>query len=68
MWYETYNRVYGRSKNAYDRGRITGGSSGGEGAIVGAGASPFGLGSDVAGSILMPAFLMVSLATKAHPY
>ncbi|MEO7097227.1 MAG: amidase, partial [Polyangiales bacterium] len=33
-----------------------GGSSGGEGAIIGAGASPFGLGSDIGGSIRMPAF------------
>ena len=38
------------------RARIVGGSSGGEGAIVGAGGSPFGLGSDVGGSIRMPAF------------
>ena len=67
MWYETYNRVYGRTKNAYDRGRITGGSSGGEGAIVGAGASPFGLGSDVAGSIRMPAFFNGVFGHKASP-
>lgn len=67
MWYETYNRVYGRSKNAYDRGRITGGSSGGEGAIVGAGASPFGLGSDVGGSIRMPALFNGIFGHKASP-
>ena len=56
MWFETYNNVYGRSNNPYNRRRITGGSSGGEGAIVGAGGSPFGLGSDIGGSIRMPAF------------
>lgn len=56
MWMETNNRVYGRTNNPYDRSRIVGGSSGGEGAIVGAGASPFGLGSDIGGSIRMPAF------------
>jgi fatty acid amide hydrolase 2 len=56
MWMETYNRVYGRTKNPYDPRRIVGGSSGGEGAIVGAGGSPFGVGSDVGGSIRMPAF------------
>jgi fatty acid amide hydrolase 2 len=56
MWYETNNRVYGRTNNPYDPSRIVGGSSGGEGAIVAAGASPFGLGSDVGGSIRMPAF------------
>ncbi len=67
MWYETYNRVYGRTKNAFDRGRLTGGSSGGEGAIVGSGASPFGLGSDVAGSIRMPAFFNGVFGHKASP-
>lgn len=56
MWMESSNRVYGRTNNPYDRTRIVGGSSGGEGAIIGAGASPFGLGSDVGGSIRMPAF------------
>jgi fatty acid amide hydrolase 2 len=56
MWMESDNRVYGRTNNAYDRGRTAGGSSGGEGAIVAAGGSPFGLGSDVGGSIRMPAF------------
>jgi fatty acid amide hydrolase 2 len=56
MWLESNNRVYGRSSNPYDPSRIVGGSSGGEGAIVASGASPFGLGSDVGGSIRLPAF------------
>ncbi len=56
MWMESANRVYGRTGNAYDPRRIAGGSSGGEGAIVGAGGSPFGLGADIGGSIRMPAF------------
>ncbi len=56
MWMESQNHVYGRTKNPYDVRRTAGGSSGGEGAIVGSGASPFGLGSDVGGSIRMPAF------------
>jgi fatty acid amide hydrolase 2 len=56
MWMESNNRVYGRTSNPYDVRRTAGGSSGGEGAIVGSGASPFGLGSDVGGSIRMPAF------------
>jgi fatty acid amide hydrolase 2 len=56
MWMESSNRVYGRTNNAYDPSRTAGGSSGGEGAIIGAGGSPFGLGSDVGGSIRMPAF------------
>ena len=56
MWMESSNRVYGRTNNPYDPSRIVGGSSGGEGAIIGCGASPFGLGSDIGGSIRMPAF------------
>jgi fatty acid amide hydrolase 2 len=56
FWLETNNAVYGRTNNAYDRARTAGGSSGGEGAVVGAGGSPFGLGSDIAGSIRLPAF------------
>jgi fatty acid amide hydrolase 2 len=56
MWMESDNRVYGRTNNPYDPTRTVGGSSGGEGAIVGAGGVPFGLGSDVGGSIRMPAF------------
>ena len=56
MWMETSNKIYGRTSNPYDPSRIVGGSSGGEGALVGAGASPLGLGSDVGGSVRMPAF------------
>lgn len=56
MWFETYNRIYGRTNNPYNPERIVGGSSGGEGAIIAAGGSPFGIGSDVGGSIRMPAF------------
>ena len=56
MWMETGNRVYGRTNNPYNPDHIVGGSSGGEGAIIAAGGSPFGLGSDIGGSIRMPAF------------
>ncbi len=56
MWMESHNKVYGRSRNPYDARCIVGGSSGGEGGLIGAGASPFGLGSDVGGSIRLPAF------------
>ena len=56
MWMESHNKVYGRTNNPYDPTRIVGGSSGGEGAIVAAGGAPFGLGSDIGGSIRLPAF------------
>ena len=40
LWIESDNRVYGRANNPYDPSRAAGGSSGGEGAAVGSGASP----------------------------
>lgn len=67
MWMESNNRVYGRSNNPYDPQHIVGGSSGGEGAIIGSGASPFGLGADVGGSIRMPAFFNGVFGHKPSP-
>ncbi|MFA1542601.1 amidase [Actinomadura monticuli] len=65
MWIETDNRLYGRTGNAYDPRRTAGGSSGGEGAAIGSGAAPFGLGSDLAGSIRLPAFFNGVFGHKA---
>lgn len=45
MWWESANRVYGRTCNPYNKSKIVGGSSGGEGAIIGAAGSVFGVGS-----------------------
>ena len=56
MWIESSNHLYGRTNSAYDASRTAGGSSGGEGAAVGSGGSPFGLGSDIGGSVRLPAF------------
>ncbi|HEX4447769.1 MAG TPA: amidase, partial [Polyangiaceae bacterium] len=67
MWMESNNRLYGRTSNPYDPSRIVGGSSGGEGAIVAVGAAPFGLGSDVGGSIRMPAFFCGVFGHKPSP-
>ncbi|XP_058453043.1 fatty-acid amide hydrolase 2-B-like [Malaya genurostris] len=53
--WESYNHITGRTLNPYDNRRTAGGSSGGEGALIAAGASLFGVGSDVAGSIRVPA-------------
>lgn len=64
MWIESNNRVYGRTCNPFDLGRIPGGSSGGEGAIVGSGASPMGLGADIGGSIRLPAFFCGAFGHK----
>jgi amidase len=49
------NPVYGRTNNPYALDRTTGGSSSGEAAIIAAGGSPLGLGSDSGGSLRLPA-------------
>ena len=67
MWIESVNRVYGRTRNAYDPHRTAGGSSGGEGAAVGSGGSPVGLGSDIGGSIRVPAFFNGVFGHKPSP-
>jgi fatty acid amide hydrolase 2 len=56
LWIESANRLYGRTSNPYDAQRTAGGSSGGEGAAVGSGGSPFGVAADIGGSIRVPAF------------
>ena len=67
LWIESDNRVYGRTRNAYDPHRTAGGSSGGEGAAVGSGGSPVGLGSDIGGSIRLPAFFNGVFGHKPSP-
>jgi amidase len=52
---ETDNVIYGRTSNPLDEARTPGGSSGGEAAILGADASPVGIGSDGGASIRVPA-------------
>jgi amidase len=53
--FESDNLVYGRTNNPYDVTRTSGGSSGGEAAIIAAAGSPLGLGSDAGGSVRLPA-------------
>jgi fatty acid amide hydrolase len=52
---ESDNPVYGRTLNPWNPERSPGGSSGGEAAIIGALGSCLGLGSDIGGSVRMPA-------------
>jgi amidase len=53
--FESDNLIHGRTNNPYDPARTSGGSSGGEAALIAACGSPFGLGSDAAGSVRLPA-------------
>ncbi len=53
--WEADNLIYGRTNNPYDLALSPGGSSGGESAIIAAGGSPLGLGSDAGGSVRFPA-------------
>ncbi len=39
MWIEARNRLYGTSRNPYNLSRIVGGSTGGEGGLLGSAAS-----------------------------
>ena len=55
IYYESDNPVYGRANNPWNLERTPGGSSGGEGAIIAAGGSPLGLGTDIGGSLRIPA-------------
>ena len=53
--FESDNLMFGATCNPYDLGRTSGGSSGGEAALIASCGSPFGLGSDAAGSVRLPA-------------
>lgn len=53
--WQTNNPVFGRTTNPWDRSRTCGGSSGGGAAAVAAGLSPLDVGSDIGGSIRVPA-------------
>lgn len=52
---ETVNNIIGYTWNPKDRYLCSGGSSGGEGALIGLKGSPGGFGTDIGGSIRIPA-------------
>jgi amidase len=53
--HQTYNAIYGVTRNPWDLGRSAGGSSGGSAVSVATGMSPVEVGSDIGGSIRCPA-------------
>lgn len=55
MMMETDNNVWGPTLNPYHRGLSAGGSSGGESALIAMRGSPLGIGTDIGGSVRIPA-------------
>ncbi|WP_156948824.1 amidase [Bradyrhizobium sp. WSM1417] len=53
--FQSYNEIHGTTNNPWDLGRSPGGSSGGSGAALAAGFGPLSIGSDIGGSIRVPA-------------
>uniref|UniRef100_A0A8C9P5F4 Fatty-acid amide hydrolase 1 n=1 Tax=Spermophilus dauricus TaxID=99837 RepID=A0A8C9P5F4_SPEDA len=52
--YDCSNPLFGQTLNPWKSSKSPGGSSGGEGALIGSGGSPLGLGTDIGGSIRFP--------------
>jgi amidase len=53
--WQTYNALYGTTNNPWDLERTTGGSSGGSAAALATGVSALEIGSDIGGSLRVPA-------------
>ncbi len=53
--HQSYNPIHGLTRNPWDGTRSAGGSSGGSAAALAAGLTPLELGSDIGGSIRVPA-------------
>jgi amidase len=53
--WQSYNDIYGTTNNPWDLSRTPGGSSGGSAAALAAGFGPLSLGSDIGGSLRVPA-------------
>jgi len=60
MSLETNSNLFGRTMNPYNRDLTSGGSSGGEGALIAMRGSVFGIGTDIGKSVEISAFHFVS--------
>ena len=67
LWWDSRNLIYGLTRNPYDLNRISGGSSGGEGALITSCGSIMGLGSDLGGSIRIPSNFCGIFGHKPSP-
>ncbi len=64
---QTFNPVFGATRNPYDRARTPGGSSGGAAAAVAGGMLPFADGSDLGASIRNPASFCNLVGLRTAP-
>lgn len=64
MAYESDNPLFGRTANPFSPRHSAGGSSGGEAAAIAAGLSPLGVGTDLGGSVRVPAHFCGIAALK----
>lgn len=53
--WQSFNPLYGATNNPWDAGRTPGGSSGGAAAALAVGVTPLEIGSDIGGSLRVPA-------------
>src|SRR5699024_8643807 len=65
LTFESNNKLNGRTNNPWDRTKTAGGSSGGEAALIAAGGAAVGVGSDIAGSLRLPAHFNGTITLKA---
>ncbi len=61
---QTFNEIHGRTNNPWDLGRTPGGSSGGAAAALATGITPLEIGSDIGGSLRLPAHFCGVAALK----
>ncbi|CAE7062050.1 unnamed protein product [Rhizoctonia solani] len=68
--FETFSNIYGNTTNPHNRSLTSGGSSGGEGALIGSRASLLGVGTDIGGSIVRWCHycIQVSFLTKINAF
>jgi fatty acid amide hydrolase 2 len=64
LWMECDNPVYGVTRNPWNPKLSPGGSSGGEAVSIASGGAVFGIGSDIGGSIRIPAGMCGAIAHK----